>query len=62
MIKYRVLKSRFVLARREYALGDTFEARPSALLRRAVRDGDLDTVSEALPASPSKRPRKSEEG
>lgn len=58
---YRVLRGRFVPARgvvsgpqaghREFTRGQTFEAAPSALLRRAVRDRDLEIV-EPGPAEP----------
>jgi hypothetical protein len=55
MKRYRVLKDRFVYrhsamaspGRRrpgEYEKGDVFAAAPCPLLRRAVRDGDIDPV------------------
>jgi hypothetical protein len=63
--RYRVLKERFVApdcvlvapGRRqsrasEFVKGDEFEARPSTLLRRAVRDKDIELV-EAEAAIPN---------
>lgn len=57
MQTYRVLKPRFLFALVEYGEGDVFPARPSALLRRAVTDGDLELVEQA-PAPDRKRSSK----
>lgn len=52
---YRVLSPRFVLPgsimgeRTPLTKGDVFSAIPCALLRRAVRDNDLEVVVQAAP-------------
>jgi hypothetical protein len=57
MQTYRVLKPRFVFAHVEYGEGESVTARPTALLRRAVVDGDLELVT---PAVDKKRKERSE--
>ncbi len=59
--RYRVLSARFVLThgrqKTEYAADDEFSAVPSPLLRRAVRDGDLEHID----AKPSRSPERKED-
>lgn len=57
MKRYRVRKPRFVYGR-VYREGDELEAAPNSLLRRAVRDGDLDLIGDApaRPAEPTPAP------
>lgn len=62
---YRVLRKRFVPPRsvmlgahKQLATGDTFQATESALLRRAVRDGDLELVEAAPAAQSDDQPRR----
>jgi hypothetical protein len=58
MQTYRVLKPRFVFAHAEYGEGEIVQAHPTALLRRAVADGDLELI--AAPAADKKRKERSE--
>lgn len=54
-MRYRVIKPRFVYQRRYYACGDELEAAPNPLLRRAVRDGDLEPVEPKARKTPKRR-------
>lgn len=60
MQTYRVLKPRFLFAHVEYAEGELVTARPNALLRRAVADGDLAPEVAPTPAPDRKRKERSE--
>lgn len=48
MTRYIVLKPRFVLHGHAYYQGNEFESQPNSLLRRAVRDGDLNVVGKPV--------------
>ena len=54
MNRYKVLKARFVFAGREYKRGQVLQSQDSALIRRAVRDQDLELVSGRSEGKPRK--------